>query len=196
MKQFFLALLVGSLVIVYLAFPVHANVAIADLNSSENIFAALTLNLTNTNDLASKESDQEIVQRLDQIKAAMAKIRFCYNENCFYRNITSTINPPSNTNSNYSATISATIDRPSTVLDTADYNLNFINHRWQLIKGEEYTDVAEYFFNGDRYEIYSVHSSRVIRGNLAQARQDSSLRAGYLTLYYDIFANGVEKVKS
>lgn len=190
MKQFFLALLVGSLVIVYLVFPVHPNAAIAALNSSENIFAGLNL----TNSLV--ESDQEIVQRLDQIKAAMAKIRFCYNENCFYRNITSTINPPSNTNNHYSATISATIDRPSTVLDTADYNLSFINHRWQLIKGEEYTDVAEYFFNGDRYEIYSVHSSRVIRGNLAQARKDSSLRAGYLTLYYDIFANGVEKVKS
>ena len=190
MKQFCLALLIGLLILFYFTFPVHPNAVFAASGSYENVSLALP------NGLKNPESGQEIVQRLDQIKTAMAKIRFCYNENCFYRNITSTINPPSNTKGNYSATISATIDRPSTVLDTADYNLDFINHRWQLIKGEEYTDVAEYFFNGDRYEIYSVHSSRVIRGNLAQARQDSSLRAGYLTLYYDIFTNGVEKVKS
>jgi hypothetical protein len=190
MKQFCLALLIGLLILFYFTFPVHPNAVFAASGSYKNVSVALP------NGLKNPESGQEIVQRLDQIKAAMAKIRFCYNENCFYRNITSTINPPSNTKGNYSATISATIDRPSTVLDTADYNLDFINHRWQLIKGEEYTDVAEYFFNGDHYEIYSVHSSRVIRGNLAQARQDSSLRAGYLTLYYDIFDQGVEKVKS
>jgi hypothetical protein len=174
MKHFFLVLLV----LIYLAFPVQA------ANSAVNTY------------IPNQESDQELVQRLENIKAAMAKIRFCYNENCFYRNITSRIIPPSNALANYSATISATIDRPSTVLDTADYTLNFINHRWQLIKGEEYTDVAEYLFNGDRYEIFSVHSSRTIRGKLDQARKDGSLKSGYLTFYYDIFDNGIEKIKA
>jgi hypothetical protein len=170
MKHFFIALLI----LVFLALPTHA---LAD-------------------PLIAKESDQEIVQRLDTIKASMAKIRFCYNENCFYRNITSVIIPPNKKNNNYTATISATIDRPSTVLDTADYKLDFINHHWQLVKGEEYTDVAEYLFNGDRYEIFSVHSNRGIKGKLAQARKDGSLKAGYLTIYYDIFDNGMEKTKS
>ncbi|AFY74250.1 hypothetical protein Syn7502_02242 [Synechococcus sp. PCC 7502] len=175
MKHFFLVLLA----LIYLAFPIHDQ-AIAAINSG---FAT------------NQEPSQELVQRLEKIKATMAKIRFCYNENCFYRNITSTIKPPSNALVPYSATISATIDRPSTVLDTADYTLNFINHRWQLVKGEEYTDVAEYLFNGDRYEIFSVHSNRSIKGKLEQARKDSNLKSGYLTMYYDIFDNGIEKVK-
>jgi len=173
MKHFLLAILI----LIYLAFPAYA-----DGNSVSNVIT--------------KESDLEIVQRLDKIKDSMGKIRFCYNENCFYRNITSIITPPSQKSANYTATISATIDRPSTVLDTADYKLDFINHRWQLIKGEEYTDVAEYLFNGDRYEIFSVHSNRGLKGKLAQARKDGSLKAGYLTIYYDIFDNGIEKIKS
>ena len=172
MKQFLLAILIS----IYLAFPAYGDVSA-------------------TSAAVSKESDREIVERLDRIKSSMAKIRFCYNENCFYRNITSTITPPNKKSGNYTATISATIDRPSTVLDTADYKLDFINHHWQLIKGEEYTDVAEYLFNGDRYEIFSVHSNRGLKGKLAQARKDGSLKAGYLTIYYDIFDNGLEKIK-
>lgn len=140
-------------------------------------------------------TEPDLILRLENIKAAMAKIRFCYNENCFYRNITSTVTPPTKPNGYYTATISATIDRPSTVLDTADYTLGFINQRWQLLKGEEYTDVAEYSFIGDRYEIFSVHSNRSRKGNLEQARKDSSLKSGYLTIYYDIFDRGVEKLR-
>ncbi len=153
-----------------------------------NVDPAASIAVTGT------ESGKEIVQRLDKIKAEMSKIRFCYNENCFYRNITSIITPPSQKNLNYSAVISATIDRPSTVLDTADYKFVFVNHLWKLTKGEEYTDVAEYLFSGDRYEIFSVHSNRSIHGTLAQARKDGSLKSGYLTLYYDIFENGIEKI--
>lgn len=174
MKHFLLALLLSLSVLIYL--PAYAD----GISKVSNV----------------TESDLEIVQRLDKIKDSMTKIRFCYNENCFYRNITSIITPPTQKSANYTATISATIDRPSTVLDTADYKLDFINHRWQLVKGEEYTDVAEYLFNGDRYEIFSVHSNRGLKGKLAQARKDGSLKAGYLTIYYDIFNNGVEKIKS
>lgn len=139
--------------------------------------------------------DQDLISRLENIKAAMAKIRFCYNENCFYRNITSRITPPTKPGGYYMATVSATIDRPSTVLDTADYTLGFINQRWQLLKGEEYTDVAEYSFIGDRYEIFSVHANRSRKGNLEQARKDSNLKSGYLTMYYDIFDRGIERLK-
>ncbi len=179
MKHFFLALLI----LIYLFLPAQVQAADTSITSS----------LSNS---LNKESNQEIVERLDKVKSSMAKIRFCYNENCFYRNISSIITPPTNVKSNYSAVISATIDRPSTVLDTAHYTLNFINHRWQLVKGEEYTDVAEYLFNGDRYEIFSVHSNRSLRGKLAQASKDGNLKSGYLTFYYDIFDNGLEKIKS
>jgi hypothetical protein len=136
---------------------------------------------------------QDLVQRLENIKASMQKIRFCYNENCFYRNIQSQIMPPTTARGNYTATISATIDRPSTVLDTADYTFAFVDRHWKLIKGEEYTDVAEYSFEGDRYEIFSVHSNRSRKGKLAQARKEGNLKSGYLTVYYDILSDGIEK---
>jgi hypothetical protein len=138
-------------------------------------------------------SNSNLVQRLDQIKSAMEKIRFCYNENCFYRNVQSQIIPPATDKDNYIATITATIDRPSTVLDTADYTFAWINQHWQLVKGEEYTDVAEYIFEGDRYEIFSVHSNRSRKGNLAQARKEGNLKSGYLAVYYDILNDGIEK---
>jgi len=139
------------------------------------------------------EMSGQLVEKLEKIKAKMQKLRFCYNESCFYRNVESKITPPANANGNYTAVISAIIDRPSTVLDSADYTFTFSDHHWQLVKGEEYTDVAEYAFNADRYEIFSVHSSRSIKGKLAQARTEGNLKSGYLPLYYDILREGIER---
>lgn len=135
----------------------------------------------------------QIVEGIEKIKLAMAKVHFCYNENCFYRNIESKIAPPATADGKYTAVISAIIDRPSAVLDTADYHFEFASDRWQLLKGEEYTDVADYVFVGDRYEIYSVHSNRTIRGNLAQAKREGNLKSGYINLYYDVLNEGIER---
>jgi len=37
---------------------------------------------------------QNLTERLEIIKQKMEKLRFCYNENCFYRQISSQIIPP------------------------------------------------------------------------------------------------------
>ncbi len=140
-----------------------------------------------------KAPAEQLVQRLEKIKLEMQRVRFCYNENCYYRNIESKIEPPETEQGQYTATISAVIDRPSTVLDTGDYHFVFADQQWQLAKGEEYTDVADYVFEGDRYEIYSVHTNRTIKGNLAQAKLGGNLKSGYLPLYYDILNNGIER---
>lgn len=141
----------------------------------------------------SQPSPERMVQRLEKIKQAMGRIHFCYNENCFYRNIESKIEPPQDDKGAYTATISAVVDRPSAVLDTADYHLVFKDNRWRLLKGEEYTDVADYVFEGDRYEIYSIHTNRAIQGNLTQAKADGNLKSGYLPVYYDVLDKGVER---
>ncbi len=135
-----------------------------------------------------------LVERLEVIKQKMQKLRFCYNENCFYRQISSQIIPPTTPDGEFRATISAGIDRPSASPDTADYHFVFRNNRWQLVGGEEYTDVADYVFIGDRYEINSVHSSRTFTGNLADAQKQGNLKAGYVPLYYDILDHGKERI--
>lgn len=135
----------------------------------------------------------QISDRLEIIKTKMAKLRFCYNESCFYRNITSKITAPSDLNPHYNAIISAAIERPSSSPDLADYHFIYVNDRWRLIRGEEFTDVADYAFIGDRYEIYSVHSSHILRGNLNKAKEDGSIKAGYLSLYYTVLEQGIER---
>jgi hypothetical protein len=142
---------------------------------------------------ASEPESSQIVQRFETIKDKMAKLRFCYNESCFYRNVTSKVIPPSDRNPHYTAEISAAVERPSSSPDLADYHFVYVNDRWQLVKGEEFTDVADYVFIGDRYEIYSVHNSHTLRGNLEKARQDGGIKSGYLSLYYDVLDQGVEK---
>lgn len=126
----------------------------------------------------------------------MQKMRFCYNDSCFYRNLTVTVVPPNQENTPYKATISASIDRPSASPDLADYHFSFQNNRWQLVAGEEYTDVADFSFVDDRYEINSVHSSRLQKGKLDQARKQGQLKAGYLVLYYQILDRGQERIKN
>jgi hypothetical protein len=183
MKHILLSLLLA--ISVFLSFPTlgQAGLIVASAQVSTPAIAKST----------SQSSSEQLVERLEKIKARMQKLRFCYNDNCFYRNIESKITPPESDTGKYTAVISAIIDRPSTVLDTADYTFAFIDNHWQLLKGEEYTDVAEYAFKGDRYEIFSVHTSRVVTGTLAQAKADGNLKSGYLPLYYDILDKGIEK---
>ena len=138
-------------------------------------------------------TSNQIIDRFEAIKNKMAKLRFCYNESCFYRNVTSKIIPPSNTNPHYTAEISAAVERPSSSPDLADYHFVYINDIWQLVKGEEFTDVADYVFIGDRYEIYSVHNSHTLRGNLDKAKNDGGIKSGYLPLYYEVLDRGVER---
>jgi hypothetical protein len=146
-----------------------------------------------SNVAASEPESSQIIHRFEAIKDKMAKLRFCYNESCFYRNVTSKVVPPSDRNPHYTAEISAAVERPSSSPDLADYHFVYVNDRWQLVKGEEFTDVADYVFIGDRYEIYSVHNSHTLRGNLEKARQDGGIKSGYLSLYYDVLDQGVEK---
>ncbi len=136
----------------------------------------------------------EIASRLERIVGAMEKVRFCANESCFYRNITATIAPPAYPHDPLTATVTARIDRPAATLDAGDYHFEFRDGRWRLLRGEEYTDVADFVFDGDRYEIFSVHSSRTFKGTLDPARTDSNIRAGYLPLYFEILDRGVERL--
>jgi hypothetical protein len=139
-------------------------------------------------------SSSQLVERLERIVASMQQVHFCFNENCFYRNIATKIEPPAQPDGQYTATISAIVDRPGGNMDTADYHFIFSNNRWQLVKGEEYTDLADYVFNGDRYEIYSSHTNRKFGGDIARANIDGSLKSGYLPLYFDILDRGWERI--
>lgn len=139
-------------------------------------------------------SGSQLVERLEKIAASMQRVRFCFNENCFYRNIETKIEPPASPDGKYTATISAIVDRPATVLDTADYHFVFSDNRWQLVKGEEYTDLADYVFDRDRYEIYSSHANHKFQGDIAQAQKDGNLKSGYLPLYFEVLDHGLERL--
>jgi hypothetical protein len=143
---------------------------------------------------APEPSATQIIARFENIKNKMAKLRFCYNESCFYRNVTSKVVLPTNKNPHYTAEISAAVERPSSSPDLADYHFVYVDDLWQLIKGEEFTDVADYVFIGDRYEIYSVHNSHTLRGNLDQAKEDGGIKSGYLPLYYEVLDHGNERI--
>jgi hypothetical protein len=171
------------------------------LRSLANIFfiCLICLGITFTNffvpkvSAATEPSSTQIIDRFEIIKNKMAKLRFCYNESCFYRNVTSKVAPPNNKNPHYTAEISAAVERPSSSPDLADYHFVYVNDRWQLVKGEEFTDVADYVFIGDRYEIYSVHNSHTLRGNLDKAKEDGGIKSGYLPLYYEVLERGIER---
>lgn len=139
-------------------------------------------------------SNSQLVERLERIVASMQQVHFCFNENCFYHDIKTQIEPPSQADGQYTATISAIVDRPGGNINTADYHFIFNRDRWQLVKGEEYTDMADYVFDGDRYEIYSSHTNRTVTGDVAQAKAQGSLKSGYLPLYFDILDRGSERI--
>ncbi|NJK59066.1 MAG: hypothetical protein HC918_00610 [Oscillatoriales cyanobacterium SM2_1_8] len=125
-----------------------------------------------------------------QLQAKMAKVRFCQNDSCFYRRVEGQLQTPAQTGDPYRGTITAIIDRPAATLDTAEYRFTWDGAHWVLTGGEEYTDVADYFFKGDRYEIFSVHGTHSYQGDIYSARQNRSLKSGYLTLYFDVLAQG------
>ncbi|MBD2186917.1 hypothetical protein [Pseudanabaena mucicola] len=170
--------------------------------SLANIFliCLICLGITFTNSFVTKAlaatepSSNQIIDRFENIKNKMAKLRFCYNESCFYRNVTSKVIPPNDKNPHYTAEISAAVERPSSSPDLADYHFIYADDHWQLVKGEEFTDVADYVFIGDRYEIYSVHNSHTLRGNLDKAKEDGGIKSGYLPLYYEVLDRGIEKL--
>ncbi len=131
------------------------------------------------------------IARLEAIKDQIQTLRFCFNDSCFFRNLTLRIDSPTQ------ATIVAEIDRPAGAMvnDTADYHFTFIDGKWQLTSGEEYTDVADYAYKGSNYEIYSVHSSRVVSGDLDSLSPLSGLKSGYLAIYNKVLAKGQERTK-
>lgn len=144
---------------------------------------------------ATEPSKNQIIDRFEAIKNKMAKLRFCYNESCFYRNVSSKVVLPTDKNPHYTAEISASVERPSSSPDLADYHFVYADDLWKLVKGEEFTDVADYVFIGDRYEIYSVHNSHTLSGNLDKAKEDGGIKAGYLPLYYEVLDRGNERFK-
>ena len=74
------------------------------LRSQANIFfiCLICLGITFTSafaqdvSAATEPSSTQIIDRFEIIKNKMAKLRFCYNESCFYRNVTSKVISPTN----------------------------------------------------------------------------------------------------
>ncbi|WP_339367513.1 hypothetical protein [Thalassoporum mexicanum] len=136
----------------------------------------------------------EVKDRFSKIVNTMQKMRFCNRESCFYRGLESNIQATQSEQEPYAATIHAEIDRPASFFDYADYHFAYVGDRWRLMGAEEYTDVADYVFKGDKYEIFSVHASRILRGNIEDAlNRTSSLKSGYVPLYYSVLRYGVER---
>ncbi|MBD2101287.1 hypothetical protein [Leptolyngbya sp. FACHB-261] len=136
-------------------------------------------------------SEVEVTARLQDIVNQMQRLRFCSRNSCRYRDLAYQVQ--ASPTGLYRASIDAVIDRPSTVIDTGHYELAFANGHWQLLRGEEYTDVSSFSFRGDRYEIESVYSNRSTTGRLSADRADSNVLSGYRALYFDVLKNGVER---
>jgi hypothetical protein len=130
-------------------------------------------------------------ERLHTIGVAMESLRFCKRATCRYRDIQVTVEPLSDPDVPYRGFIQATIVRPSDVEDQARYRLEFRDHHWHLLSGEEVSDVSSFFFEGDEYEVYSSYSGRTRREKLAEASR--GLRVGYRDIYYRILENGIER---
>ncbi|MGY2802750.1 hypothetical protein [Thermostichus sp. MS-CIW-37] len=137
-------------------------------------------------------------QRLEAIAEAMRSIRLCNRPNCRYRDIAVDVWPVDISIPNggaepfYEGSIDAMIDRPSGSLDRAHYRLQFRQGRWQLLGGEEVSDVSSFFFEGDTYEVFSAYGTRSHKAKLADA--GSNLRVGYRELYYRVFDRGQERL--
>jgi hypothetical protein len=140
----------------------------------------------------------EARQRLEAIAEVMRSIRLCNRPNCRYRDIAVDVWPVDISIPNggaepfYEGSIDAMIDRPSGSLDKAHYRLQFRQGRWQLLGGEEVSDVSSFFFEGDTYEVFSAYGTRSHKAKLADA--GSNLRVGYRELYYRVFDRGQERL--
>ncbi len=139
-------------------------------------------------------SPAEATVRLETIVAQMRRLRFCSRDSCRYRELSYSLS--ARPDGAYQASINAVIDRPSTVIDTGRYELVLSDGRWQLVGGEELTDVSSFNFQGDRYEIESVYSNRSATGRLTPERADSNILSGYRALYYEVLQNGIERLQS
>ncbi len=164
-----------------------ASPAGSSLEMAERVFSP-AVQLTSTPEAVAQ-------QRLEAIAQAMESIRLCNRPNCRYRDISVEVRPVSGTETDpsveYEGTINAIIDRPSGTLDKAHYRLQFRQGHWQLLGGEEVSDVSSFFFEGDTYEVFSAYSNRSRKEKLADAH--SSLRVGYRELYYRVLDQGQER---
>ncbi|MEM9567921.1 MAG: hypothetical protein AAF974_06395 [Cyanobacteria bacterium P01_E01_bin.34] len=130
--------------------------------------------------------------RLQQIADDMKFIRFCSRATCQFKDIEVKVTPNESASGQLLGRIDAVMDRPSTMLDLAHYNFAFAGDRWELLGGEELSDVSSFSFNGDSYTVYSAYSGRTRTAKLDSA--DSNLRVGYRDLYYLTMDRGVERV--
>ncbi|MEM8716621.1 MAG: hypothetical protein AAF268_01670 [Cyanobacteria bacterium P01_A01_bin.3] len=130
--------------------------------------------------------------RLQQIANDMKFIRFCSRATCQFKDIEVKVTPDEAASGQLLGRIDAIMDRPSTMLDLAHYNFAFSGDRWELLGGEELSDVSSFSFNGDSYTVYSAYSGRTRTAKLDSA--DSNLRVGYRDLYYLTMDRGVERV--
>jgi hypothetical protein len=149
--------------------------------------------LSSTLEPAQGVSLAEARQRLEAIAEAMRSIRLCNRPNCRYRDISVEVHPIAGAEPpEYEGRIDATIDRPSGSFDRARYRLRFQGGRWQLLGGEEVSDVSSFFLEGDSYEVFSAYGTRSRKARLADA--SSRLRVGYRELYYRVFDQGQERL--
>ncbi len=171
------------------------------LGVSSGALSATASESLSTPDLArSVPIQSQARERLELIAQGMESIRLCNRlGGCRYDNITINVTPvvnvtliddPSST-ALYQGTIDADITRPADYPDKAHYNFKFVNNHWQLLGGEEVSDVSSFSFNGDQYEVFSSYSGRTRVDKLANAR--STLRIGYRALYYRVMDQGLER---
>lgn len=130
--------------------------------------------------------------RLQQIADDMKFIRFCSRATCQFKDIEVNVTPGEAASGQLLGRIDAIMDRPSTMLDLAHYNFAYSGDRWELLGGEELSDVSSFSFTGDSYTVYSAYSGRTRTAKLDSA--DSNLRVGYRDLYYLTMDRGVERI--
>jgi hypothetical protein len=133
--------------------------------------------------------------RLQAIADELQFVRFCSRATCMFKDIEVNVSPApgqSPTGVSYVATIDAIMDRPSTMVDRAHYLFEFKDGSWELLGGEELSDVSSFVFNRDRYELFSSYSPRTRTARLDSA--DSTLRVGYRDLYYLLMEEGRERL--
>lgn len=138
----------------------------------------------------------EASQRLGAIAAQMEDVRLCSRPGCRYKDIQFDLLDPdesSATNVEYRGVIDAIIDRPADTLDKAHYSFEFRDGRWQLLGGEELSDVSSFVFEGDTYEVFSSYSGRSRVEKIANA--SPNLRVGYRALYLRLMDQGQERLE-
>ena len=132
--------------------------------------------------------------RLQNIADDMKFIRFCSRATCQFKDIEVKVTPDEAAPGQLLGRIDAIMDRPSTMLDLAHYDFAFAGDRWELLGGEELSDVSSFAFDGDSYTVYSAYGGRTRTSKLDSA--DSNLRVGYRDLYYLTLDSGMERLAS